>query len=255
MLALLMVASVFAQTAVQYDELMQVKTNNGQLRELNVRLSAAAPVQYILPGEYDGKTIVEREVETFYSGKKTLRMQQAEDGTYILVDPERCTYTLEGLAKSDFTRRDIVSDETLAAHTASFIKNANPITDADGDWDFFELKQVGVLGFEANDSVDLDTCRFNYIFWLEKNGKWLYINQTYGSGALIDTVPPVELIINYKLERDSTYTLKVMHRTFGGKETLLTQFDFVANPGDSLGNQGQNLSFQVKNLQFSHRNS
>ena len=228
MLAMLVVAGVFAQTDAQYEELMQTKFNNGNARDLNVRLSADAPVQYVLPSEYEGKPIVEKEVETFYSGKQTLRMQQAEDGTYILVDPERCTYTLEGLAKSDFMRSDIVSNETLAAHTASFIKNANPITDADGDWDFFELKQVGVLGFEANDSVDLDTCRFNYIFWLEKNGKWLYSNQTYGSGALIDTVPPVELIINYKLERDSTYTLKVMHRTFGGKETLLTQFDFVA---------------------------
>jgi hypothetical protein len=228
-LALFMVAGIYAQTLTQYDELIQVKTNNGKSKELNVRVSATAPVQYILPEEYEGKKIIEQEVETFYSGKKTLRMQQAEDGTYILVDPERCTYTLEGLAKSDLTRYDIVSDATLAAHTASFIKNANPITDADGDWDFFELKQVGVFGFEANDSVDLDTCRFNYIFWLEKDGKWLYSNQTYGQGALIDTVPPIEMIVNYHLERDSTYTMKIMHRTFGGKETLLYEFDFVAS--------------------------
>ena len=228
MLAMLMVAGVFAQTAVQYDELMQVKTNNGQSRELNVRLSATAPVQYVLPGEYEGKTIVEREVDTYYSGKKTLRMQQAEDGTYILVDPERCTYTLEGLAKSDFTRRDIVSDETLAAHTASFIKNAQPKKDADGDWDFFELKQVGVFGFDEKDGVDHDTCRYNYIFHIEKNGVWVYSNQTYGQGALVDTMPPLEMIVNQSIERDSTYTMKIMHRTFGGEETLLTQFDFVA---------------------------
>ena len=162
MLAMLMVAGVFAQTEVQYDELMQTKLNNGNARELNVRLSATAPVQYILPGEYDGKTIIEREVETFYSGKKTLRMQQAEDGTYILVDPERCTYTLEGLAKSVFlSRRDITSNEKLAEHTASFIKNAKPKMDADGDWDFFELKQVGLFGFEEKDGVDHDTCRYN----------------------------------------------------------------------------------------------
>ena len=228
MLAMLMVAGVFAQTEVQYDELMQTKLNNGNARELNVRLSATAPVQYILPGEYDGKTIIEREVETFYSGKKTLRMQQAEDGTYILVDPERCTYTLEGLAKSEFTRRDIVSDSTLAAHTASFIKNAKPKMDADGDWDFFELKQVGVFGFEEKDGIDHDTCRYNYIFHIEKNGVWVYSNQTYGQGALVDTMPPLEMIVNQRIERDSTYTMKIIHRTFGGKETLLTQFDFVA---------------------------
>ena len=228
MLAMTMVAGVFAQTDAQYYELMQTKLNNGNARELNVRLSADVPVQYVLPSDYEGKEIVEVEVETFYSGKQTLRMQQAEDGTYILVDPERCTYTLEGLAKSDLTLRDITSNEKLAEHTASFIKNAKPKMDADGDWDFFELKQVGVLGFEANDSVDLDTCRFNYIFWLEKDGKWLYSNQTYGQGALIDTVPPVEMIVNYRLERNSTYTMKIMHRTFGGKETLLYEFDFVA---------------------------
>ena len=229
MLAMLMVAGVFAQTEVQYDELMQTKLNNGNARELNVRLSATAPVQYILPGEYDGKTIIEREVETFYSGKKTLRMQQAEDGTYILVDPERCTYTLEGLAKSVFlSRRDITSNEKLAEHTASFIKNAKPKMDADGDWDFFELKQVGVFGFEEKDGVDHDTCRYNYIFHIEKNGVWVYSNQTYGQGALIDTMPPLEMIVNQRLERDSTYTMKIIHRTFGGKETLLTQFDFVA---------------------------
>ena len=228
MLAMLMVAGVFAQTDAQYDELMQTKFNNGNAKDLNVRLSADVPVQYVLPEDYEGKPIVEKEVETFYSGKQTLRMQQAEDGTYILVDPERCTYTLEGKVKSDLTQRDITSNEKLAEHTASFIKNANPVTDADGDWDFFELKQVGVLDFEANDSVDLDTCRMNYIFWLEKNGKWLYSNQTYGASALIDTVPPIEMIINYRLERDSTYTLKVLHRTFGGKETLLYQFDFTA---------------------------
>ena len=156
-LASFFVAGTYAQTLSQYDELIQVKTNNGNSKELNVRVSTTAPVQYVLPEEYEGKEIIEQEVETFYSGKKTLRMQQAEDGTYILVDPERCTYTLEGLAKSDFTRRDIVSDETLAAHTASFIKNAQPKMDADGDWDFFELKQVGVFGFEANDSVDLES--------------------------------------------------------------------------------------------------
>ena len=228
MLAMLMVAGVFAQTEVQYDELMQTKLNNGNARELNVRLSATAPVQYILPGEYDGKTIIEREVETFYSGKKTLRMQQAEDGTYILVDPERCTYTLEGLAKSEFTRRDIVSDSTLAAHTASFIKNAKPKMDADGDWDFFELKQVGLFGFDEKDGIDHDTCRYNYIFHIEKNGVWVYSNQTYGQGALVDTMPPLEMIVNQRIERDSTYTMKIIHRTFGGKETLLTQFDFVA---------------------------
>ena len=228
MLAMTMVAGVFAQTDALYYELMQTKLNNGNARELNVCLSADVPVQYVLPSDYEGKEIVEVEVETFYSGKQTLRMQQAEDGTYILVDPERCTYTFEGLAKSDLTLRDITSNEKLAEHTASFIKNAQPKMDKDGDWDFFELKQVGVLGFEANDSVDLDTCRFNYIFWLEKDGKWLYSNQTYGQGALIDTVPPIEMIVNYRLERDSTYTMKIMHRTFGGKETLLYEFDFVA---------------------------
>lgn len=244
MLAMTMVAGVFAQTDAQYYELMQTKLNNGNARELNVRLSADVPVQYVLPSDYEGKEIVEVEVETFYSGKQTLRMQQAEDGTYILVDPERCTYTLEGLVKSDFMRTDIVSDETLAAHTASFIKNAKPKVDADGDWDFFQLKQAGVFGFDATDTIDLDTCHFNYIFWLEKDGKWLYSNQTYGAGALIDTVPPVEILINHRLERDSTYRLKVLHRTFGGKETLLTQFDFVASESgriefpDSLGVDG-----------------
>ncbi len=227
-LALFLFAGIYAQTLTQYDELIQVKTNNGQSKELNVRVSATVPVQYVLPEEYEGKEIIEQEVETFYSGRKTLRMQQAEDGTYILVDPERCTYTLEGLAKSDLTYRDITSNEKLAEHTASFIKNANPIMDADGDWDFFELKQVGVWGFEANDSVDLDTCRFNYIFWLEQDGQWLYSNQTYGQGALIDTVPPIEMIVNYRLKRGAEYTMKVLHRTFGGVETLLYEFDFVA---------------------------
>lgn len=244
MLAMTMVAGVFAQTDALYYELMQTKLNNGNARELNVCLSADVPVQYVLPSDYEGKEIVEVEVETFYSGKQILRMQQAEDGTYILVDPERCTYTLEGLAKSDFMRSDIVSDETLAAHTASFIKNAKPKMDADGDWDFFQLKQAGVFGFDATDTIDLDTCHFNYIFWLEKDGKWLYSNQTYGAGALIDTVPPVEILINHRLERDSTYRLKVLHRTFGSKETLLTQFDFVASESgriefpDSLGVDG-----------------
>ena len=183
----------------------------------------------VLPEEYEGKAIVEREVDTYYSGKKTLRMQQAEDGTYILVDPERCTYTLEGLAKSDLTGPDITSNKKLAEHTASFIENAQPKMDADGDWDFFELKQAGVLGFEANDSIHLDTCRFNYIFWLEKDGQWLYSNYTYGESALLDTVPPVEILINHRLERDSTYTLKVYHQTFGGKKTHLAEFDFVAS--------------------------
>ena len=228
-LALFMVAGISAQTSTQCDELVRVRTNDGKANELTTCLSTSAPVQYILPEEYEGKAIVEREVETFYSGKKTLRMQQAEDGTYILVDPERCTYTLEGLAKSDLTQRDITSNKKLAEHTASFIKNAKPIMDADGDWDFFELKQVGVLGFEANDSVDLDTCRMNYIFWLEKDGKWLFSNQTYGDGSLIDTIPPVEMLINYHLDRDATYTLKVLHRTFGGKETELYSFDFTAS--------------------------
>ena len=209
--------------------------------------SAYESVKRIITEEYIGKAIVEREVETFYSGKKTLRMQQAEDGTYILVDPERCTYTLEGLAKSDFTRRDIVSDSVLAEHITSFIKNANPITDEDGDWswDFFELKQIGVFSFNANDSVDLDTCRFNYIFWLEKDGKWLYSNQTYGEGALIDTMPPIEMNINNcRLERDSVYTFKLKHRAFSGKEKELYSFDFVARESgriqfpDSLGVDG-----------------
>lgn len=228
-LALFMVAGISGQTSAQYDELIQVRSNNGKAKELNTCLSASVPVQYVLPEEYEGKTIVEREVDTYYSGKKTLRMQQAEDGTYILVDPERCTYTLEGFAKSDLTQRDITSNAKLAEHTASFIKNAKPKMDADGDWDFFELKQVGVLGFEANDSVDLDTCRMNYIFWLEKDGKWLFSNQTYGDGSLVDTIPPVEMLINYHLDRDSTYTLKVLHRTFGGKETELYSFDFTAS--------------------------
>ncbi|MBR5823169.1 MAG: hypothetical protein IKY67_03395, partial [Paludibacteraceae bacterium] len=213
-LALSVVASAFAQDLTQYEELMQVKFNNGNARDLNVRLSADAPAQYVLPEEYEGGNIVEREVETFYSGKKTLRMLQNEDGTYVLVDPERCTYTLEGLAKSDYKGR-ITTNQQLAEHTGSFIKNAQPKMDADGDWDFFKLKQVGVLSFDVKDGIDHDTCRYNYIFWLEKNGTWLYSNQTYGQSALIDTVPPVELRINYKLERDSTYTLKVMHRTFG----------------------------------------
>lgn len=223
------IAILNAQITSQEVDSMYNRFKLGSVDELNSCLKASVPVQYVLPEEYEGKAIIEKEVETFYSGKKTLRMQQAEDGTYILVDPERCTYTLEGLAKSEFTRRDIVSDSTLAAHTASFIKNAKPIMDADGDWDFFELKQVGVLGFEANDSVDLDTCHFNYIFWLEKDGKWLFSNQTYGDGSLVDTVPPVEMLVNYKLERDSTYTLKVLHRTFGGKETELYSFDFTAS--------------------------
>lgn len=228
-IALFVVASMSAQALTQYDELIQVKSNNGNAKDLNTCLSVTPPVQYVLPEEYEGKPIVEREVNTFYSGKKTLRMQQSEDGTYILVDPERCTYTLEGFAKSDLTQTDITSNAKLAEHTASFIKNAKPKMDADGDWDFFELKQVGVLGFEANDSVDLDTCRMNYIFWLEKDGKWLFSNQTYGDGSLVDTIPPVEMLINYHLDRDSTYTLKVLHRTYGGKETELYSFDFTAS--------------------------
>lgn len=226
-LALSVVASVFAQDLAQYEELMQVKFNDGNAKDLNIRLSADVPAQYVLPEDYEGGKIVEREVETFYSGKKTLRMLQNEDGSYVLVDPERCTYTLEGLAKSDYTGR-ITTNQQLAEHTSSFIKNAQPKMSANGDWDFFRLKQAGVLGYDVKDGVDLDTCRYNYIFWLEKNGKWLYSNQTFGASALIDTVPPVELLINYKLERDSTYTFKVMHRTFGGKETVLVQFDFVA---------------------------
>jgi hypothetical protein len=56
----------------------------------------------------------------------------------------------------------------------------------------------------------------------------VYSNQTYGQGALVDTMPPLEMIVNQRIERDSTYTMKIIHRTFGGKETLLTQFDFVA---------------------------
>lgn len=243
-LAMSFVVGLGAQTPSQYEELLRVKNNNGNAKDLNVHLTTMAPIQYVMPEEYEGKHIVEKEVETFYSGKKTLRMQQAEDGTYILVDPERCTYTLEGLVNSDFTKRDITSDSALASHTASFIKNAQPKMDADGDWDFFQLKQAGVFGFDATDTIDLDTCHFNYIFWLEKDGKWLYSNQTYGAGALIDTVPPVEILINHRLERDSTYRLKVLHRTFGGKETLLTQFDFVASESgriefpDSLGVDG-----------------
>ena len=219
-LANLIFASLSAQTLAQFDELVRVRTNNGAAKELNILLSTDVPVQYVLPDEYKDKSIVEKEVDTYYSGKKTLRMQQAEDGTYILVDPERCTYTLEGLAKSDLTVRDITSNAKLAEHTASFIKNAKPKMDADGDWDFFELKQVGVFGFEAGDSVDLDTCRMNYIFRLEKNGKYVYSNNTFGAGALIDTLPPVEMIVNCKLERDSTYTLKVMHRDFYNNNTL-----------------------------------
>ena len=243
-LAMLLVVGLGAQTPSQYEELLKVKNNNGNAKELNVHLSTTAPVQYVMPEEYEGKPIIEKEVETFYSGKKTLRMQQAEDGTYILVDPERCTYTLEGLAKSDLTIRDITSNETLAEHTASFIKNAQPKMDADGDWDFFELKQAGVLGYEGNDSIDLDTCRFNYIFWLEKDGQWLYSNYTYGAGALIDTVPPVEILINHRIERDSTYTFKVYHQTFAGKKTPIAEFDFVASESgriqfpDSLGVDG-----------------
>ncbi len=228
-LANLIFASLSAQTLAQFDELVRVRTNNGASKELNIFLSTDVPVQYVLPDEYKDKPIVEKEVDTYYSGKKTLRMQQAEDGTYILVDPERSTYTLEGLAKSDLTVRDITSNAKLAEHTASFIKNAKPKMDADGDWDFFELKQVGVFGFEAGDSVDLDTCRMNYIFRLEKNGKYVYSNNTFGAGALIDTVPPVEMIVNCKLERDSTYTLKVMHRDFYNNSTLLYQFDFIAS--------------------------
>ena len=242
--SLFWVLTVFLCSYSQQVDLEQYMFNNGNARALNVCLSADVPVQYVLPEEYEGKEIIEQEVETFYSGKKTLRMQQAEDGTYILVDPERCTYTLEGLAKSDLQLKDIISDSTLAAHTASFIKNAKPKMDADGDWDFFELKQAGVFGFDGNDSIDLDTCRFNYIFWLGKDGQWLYSNYTYGEGALIDTVPPVEIVINHHLERDSTYTFKVYHQTFSGKQTPLVEFDFVASESgriqfpDSLGVDG-----------------
>ena len=131
-LANLIFASLSAQTLAQFDELVRVRTNNGASKELNILLSTDVPVQYVLPDEYKDKPIVEKEVDTYYSGKKTLRMQQAEDGTYILVDPERSTYTLEGLAKSDLTVRDITSNAKLAEHTASFIKNAKPKMDADG---------------------------------------------------------------------------------------------------------------------------
>ena len=242
-LALSVVVSVFAQDLAQYEELMQVKFNNGNAKDLNIRLSADVPAQYVLPEDYEGGKIVEREVETFYSGKKTLRMLQNEDGSYVLVDPERCTYTLEGLAKSDYIGR-ITTNQQLAEHTSSFIKNAQPKMDADGDWDFFELKQAGVFGFDEKDGIDHDTCRYNYIFWLEKDGQWLYSNYTYGEGALIDTVPPVEILINHRLERDSTYRLKVYHQTFSGKKTPLAEFDFVASESgriqfpDSLGVDG-----------------
>ena len=243
-MALVAFVGLRAQFTSQELDSMYYRFELGSSEQFNTCVQTSVPAQYILPEEYADKSIVEREVDTYYSGKKTLRMQQAEDGTYILVDPERCTYTLEGAAKSDLTVRDITSNETLAEHTASFIKNATPKMDADGDWDFFELKQAGVFGFEANDSVDLDTCRFNYIFWLEKDGKWLYSNYTYGDGALIDTVPPVEILINYRLERDAAYTLKVMHRSFNAAENLLFQFDFIASESgriqfpDSLGVDG-----------------
>jgi Zn-dependent metalloprotease len=200
-----------------------------EAKEMRSRVRVQVPMQRVQPEEFNDYAIVEHKVNTFYSGEQTLRMTKDVDGNYFLVDPERCTYTLEGLAKSDLTPRDITSNAKLAEHTTSFIKNAQPKMDADGDWDFFVLKQAGVLGYEEKDGVDLDTCRFNYIFTLEKNGKWLYGNQTYGAGALVDTVPPAEIIINYRLERDSTYTLKVKHRGFGGEEILLFEFDFVAN--------------------------
>ena len=53
-LALFMVAGIYAQTSTQYDELIQVKTNNGKSKELNVRVSATAPVQF-LPGKSHGQ--------------------------------------------------------------------------------------------------------------------------------------------------------------------------------------------------------
>lgn len=239
-LALFMVAGICAQTLNQYDE-YQVEANNGKYKKLNVSVSAISPVQYILPEEYKDNKIVEQEVETFYSGKKTLRMQQAEDGTYILVDPERCTYTLVGKVKSDLTKRDIPTARNeeeyiekvlpkIAEHTASFIKNAEPISDADGDWDFFELRQVGVLGFEANDSVNLDTCHLDYVFYVEKNGKYLYSSPMWGEGALRDTVAPVEMIINLSLERDSTYTFAVIDKEYNHLPgDTIYKFDFVAD--------------------------
>ena len=279
-LALSVVASVFAQDLAQYEELMQVKFNNGNAKDLNIRLSADVPAQYVLPEEYEGGTIVEREVETFYSGKKTLRMLQQQDGTYVLVDPERCTYTLEGLAKSEVKKREIQEvdnaiskayaamikvekslenkniteeersalvaeyeklnaeynelvaeyNELVARHTASFIKNAQPKMDADGDWDFFELKQVGVLGYEPNDSVDLDTCKLDYVFCVEKNGKYLYSSPTWGEAALRDTVSPVEMIINLSLDRDSTYTFIVIDKEYNHLPgDTIYKFDFVAD--------------------------
>ena len=48
----------FFQTLNQYSELVQVKTNNGKSKELNVRVSATAPVQYILPEEYQDNKII-----------------------------------------------------------------------------------------------------------------------------------------------------------------------------------------------------
>ena len=52
-LALSVVASVFAQDLAQYEELMQVKFNNGNAKDLNIRLSADVPAQYVLPEDYE----------------------------------------------------------------------------------------------------------------------------------------------------------------------------------------------------------
>jgi hypothetical protein len=86
------------------------------------------------------------------------------------------------------------------------------------------------LGFEANDSVNLDTCHLDYVFYVEKNGKYLYSSPMWGEGALRDTVAPVEMIINLSLERDSTYTFAVIDKEYNHLPgDTIYKFDFVAD--------------------------
>ena len=72
------IAILNAQITSQEVDSMYNRFKLGSVDELNSCLKASVPVQYVLPEEYEGKAIIEKEVETFYSGKKTLRMQQAE---------------------------------------------------------------------------------------------------------------------------------------------------------------------------------
>ena len=53
-LAMSFVVGLGAQTLSQYEELLKVKNNNGNAKELNVHLTTTAPIQYVMPEELSG---------------------------------------------------------------------------------------------------------------------------------------------------------------------------------------------------------